>query len=174
MSYQHDRDQFLVQVGQDLGLDTATKLLRHATTLQRLAVAQCNGDYPCDNGERKVIPCPLCESQYVPSQIKGGKLARAAWVRMAEQERTCGAKGKNAICRDAVVEGTEHRAKAGPACPDCRTEAAIRLLLHGSPYQAVTGGDPRGYVLKLYDTNTIPIAIDNGTAFSIGVPVRER
>jgi hypothetical protein len=151
MSYRHERDAFLLEVGRDLGLRTTTKLLRHANTLQRLAVAQCNGDYPCDNGKRKVMPCPLCESQYVPSQIRGGTLARFAW-------------------RDHAP--ADH--KGTTACLDCRTDAAIRLLLHGSPYKAVTQGDPRGYVLRLYDTSATPANIDNGTARSIGVPALER
>lgn len=148
MSYQRERDAFLVQVGSTLGLDTATKLLRHATTLQRLAVAQCNGGWPCDNGERKVVPCPLCESCWVPSQIQGGKYAMAA------------------------LEYSGSEIALPFACPDCRTAAAVKLLLDGTPYKAVTQGDPRGYVLKLYDKDATPEAIDNGTAQSIGVPTR--
>ena len=156
MSYQRERDQFYREVGHTLSEYQTTRLLRYASTLQRLAVAQCNGDYPCGNGERKVIPCPLCESQWVPSQITGGKLAITAWEHGRHQP-PC-----------------DEHGTARKACPDCRTEAAVNLLLIGSSYQAITSGDPRGYVLKLYDTNATPTNIDNGTARSIGVPTRER
>src|SRR5688572_21096280 len=71
-SYQKERDEFIARMSAaGMRLDDAQTLLRYASTLQRLAVAQCNGDYPCDNGERKTIPCPKCEGGYVPSAIKG-------------------------------------------------------------------------------------------------------
>ena len=142
-----------MQIAPTIGLDTATKLLRHATTLQRLAEAQCNGDWPADNGERKVIPCPLCESCWVPSQIQGGTFAQAAW--QAQQNPL--------VCMTARYPA---------ACPDCRTTAAVNLLLAGTPYKAVTQGDPRGYVLRLYAIGADPAAIDNGTVQGFGVPTR--
>ncbi len=40
--------------------------------LQRLAEAECNGDWPCDNGERAVVFCSRCEAGYVVSKVKGG------------------------------------------------------------------------------------------------------
>lgn len=71
MSKRSQREQFIVQAN-TAGLTywQATSLLRHAATLHRLAEAQCNGDYPADNGERKVEECPLCGSMWVPSTIK--------------------------------------------------------------------------------------------------------
>jgi hypothetical protein len=79
MSYQKDREDFIATFSAQSTIqpphhaaDIARLLLRNASTLQRLAVAQCNGDYPCDNGERKVIPCPRCEQGVVPSDIKRG------------------------------------------------------------------------------------------------------
>lgn len=167
MTYQHERDEFLLKVGPVLGLGTATMLLRHASTLQRLAVAQCNGDYPADNGERKVVPCPLCESQWVPSQITGGRLAQAALsYRLAEVQWDRDQKPREYLLSISLV--------VTKACPDCRTEAAVRLLLEGSPYQAITGGDPRGYVLALYSIGADRAAIDRGMVQGIGVPSRER
>lgn len=67
MTYQHERDEFISLATQEgLGLDTCRKLLRYATTLHRLAEAQCNGDWPY-NGDRdrpsaiKVeMPCTWC------------------------------------------------------------------------------------------------------------------
>ena len=53
--------------------ETACKALRHGTTLQRLAEAQCNGDWPANNGERKVAECKRCQGMWVPSVLlKGG------------------------------------------------------------------------------------------------------
>jgi hypothetical protein len=73
MSYQHEREQFIVRMTQEgLPLDVTRSLLRAATTLQRLAEAQCNGDWPADNGERKVFPCAQCEQQWVPSSLVKG------------------------------------------------------------------------------------------------------
>jgi hypothetical protein len=43
------------------------KLLRLGATLHRLAEAQCNGDYPADNGQRPVKFCTRCEAGFVPS-----------------------------------------------------------------------------------------------------------
>lgn len=53
---------------------SARLILRNANTIQRLSVAECNGDWPCDNGERKVKPCSRCEAGYVPSELKKGGL----------------------------------------------------------------------------------------------------
>ena len=75
MSYQKERDEFIAQAAK-AGLSDyqIAGVLRHASTLQRLAEAQCNGHWPADNGHRDVDPCPLCESLWVPSasKIKGG------------------------------------------------------------------------------------------------------
>ncbi len=70
MSKQSERDQFIAQVTKaGLSVDVARKLLRYAATLQRLSEAQCNGDYPADNGERKVEACAICESLWVRSSM---------------------------------------------------------------------------------------------------------
>lgn len=157
MSYQRERDYFMAQVAPVLGVPNARALLACATTLQRLAEAQCNGDWPCDNGERKVVPCPLCESYYVPSQIQGGALARLAWrtVKVGAETWTQG-----------------KPAQPERACPDCRTEARAQSLVEGSPYQVVTQGDPRGAVLSLYERSASRESIENGTARRIYVPTR--
>lgn len=62
-----EREEFLVKIcGEGVPLDVARKVCRNAATIQRLSEAKCNGDYPCDNGERKVGFCSKCESGYVP------------------------------------------------------------------------------------------------------------
>src|SRR5262245_34156293 len=71
MNYQRERDEFLVIATQEgLSADVARKLMRYAQTLHRLAVAQCNGDWPADNGERKVEWCPICEGGFVRSTFR--------------------------------------------------------------------------------------------------------
>lgn len=50
--------------------ELAGRLVRASTTLTRLAEAACNGDYPCDNGERKVLWCDRCEGGFVRSAMK--------------------------------------------------------------------------------------------------------
>jgi len=57
-----------------IGDDAARRLSRYATTLRRLAEAQCNGDWPCDNGERKVEECSRCKGLWVRSVLLRGKL----------------------------------------------------------------------------------------------------
>jgi hypothetical protein len=42
-------------------------VMRIATTLTRLAEAQCNGDFPADNGERPTKQCPTCKQGWHPS-----------------------------------------------------------------------------------------------------------
>ena len=66
------RQRFYAEAGKLGLLNVADTIARNGTTLQRLAEAGCNGDWPCDNGERKVIACPKCEGLVVPSDIKAG------------------------------------------------------------------------------------------------------
>jgi hypothetical protein len=69
---QRDREAFIVEATREgLHIDTARLLLRYASRLQRLQEAQCNGDWPYDNGQREVEPCPVCEAGTVPSELKG-------------------------------------------------------------------------------------------------------
>jgi hypothetical protein len=100
-------------------LDLIRALLRNAATLDRLACAQCNGDYPADNGQRKVDACSECGGLWVPLVLKqftpkGGPLG-------------------------GIFQ----------KCPDCRTADRVRALLTGSGWMPVFGGDPRGCVLKV-------------------------
>lgn len=74
MSNTKHREQTIATLSRHgIPLDAIRKLFRYGATLHRLGEAQCNGDWPCDNGERKVSPCKRCESQYVRSVLlKGG------------------------------------------------------------------------------------------------------
>lgn len=83
MSRMKDRDSLIAQLSRELPAtsvyqitDLARKLMRAGSTLQRLAEAQCNGDWPADNGERKVVYCggaeqEGCGSMWAPSVLKG-------------------------------------------------------------------------------------------------------
>lgn len=156
MSYQAHRLEFIARLAASglpahHAVDLGRKLMRHASTLQRLAVAQCNGDWPADNGQRPTEECPLCVSHWVPSTICGGKLADAA-------------------ARDA---GQYPLVRI--ACPDCRTAAAIRELVraHLPQYQVIVTGDPRGYVVRLAPAEATREDIDCGRAPIVYVPGRE-
>lgn len=62
MSYQSERDDFIGRLAKaGIGISIIRGILSNAQTIQRLAVAQCNGDYPADNGEGQSVTCPQCE-----------------------------------------------------------------------------------------------------------------
>ena len=85
MNYQQERDEFLTLMAQEgLPLNVTRAILSKAATIQRLSEAECNGDYPCDNGERKVEFCTDCGSGY---------------VRTAMQKR-----GERLICRNCLTK----------------------------------------------------------------------
>ena len=68
-----DREQFLMHATR-LGLNDyqARKFARFTATSDRLAVAACNGDWPCDNGQRKVEWCSKCQGGMVRSKMVNG------------------------------------------------------------------------------------------------------
>lgn len=155
MTFQTERDLFIMAVvgGMTTPVESkvpayviAKKLLRHAQTLHRLAVAQCNGDWPVQHPDRNGpwIPCHRCDTSWHHSVMR---------------------KDRNAEVRNGWV---------GLVCPDCRTQDAVRELLTGTPFMPVFGGDPRGAVLKLAPVGATRENIDNGTARLLCVPVRER
>lgn len=64
------REEFIHRAAEaGIPLHVARAFLRLGSTLHRLAEAQCNGDWPADNGERKVLPCSRCQMCWVPSSI---------------------------------------------------------------------------------------------------------
>lgn len=96
MTYQEERDRFIATFAARAAtlpnavttpgpaVFLARSLLRAATALHRLAEAQCNGDWPYDNGERKTVPCDKCEAGTVPSALK-----RPPNVPRSSGARTC-------------------------------------------------------------------------------------
>lgn len=79
MNKQSERDGFIAASAKaGLSVWHARLLLRHGASLQRYAEAQCNGDWPYDNGERKVVPCSRCEAGCVGYAQKIDRLAPPA------------------------------------------------------------------------------------------------
>lgn len=77
MTKQQLREEFVGVMAREvpsMPLRDVRAIMRHATTLHRLAEAQCNGDWPCDNGERRVVPCVRCEGGYHPSVLNKAKV----------------------------------------------------------------------------------------------------
>ena len=46
------------------------RMMRMGASYLRLQEAQCNGDYPADNGERKTKACSVCGLYWAPSSFK--------------------------------------------------------------------------------------------------------
>ena len=153
MSKQSEREAFLVAMSKEgVPLDVARLVLRHAATLQRLAEAQCNGDWPADNGERPTLVC-ACGSAWAPgAYLKHGPYQVACW------RSECGWEGPaTPLYRAAKEQLGTHTHEDRPTtqvrtmarCPDCRAADRIKALL--APYNVVPdfSGDPRGAVVKL-------------------------
>lgn len=151
MSYTEDRERFIAAVmSEGLNYYDARKLLRYASTLQRLAVAQCNGDWPADNGERKTIECSRCRGLWAPSSMR-----------------------KDHSAPKITGPGESAPRWIPLICQDCRTEELIRAVLPDG-WKAITGGDPRGAVLRL-DTPKYPYDPTGARgANGLYVPARER
>lgn len=75
MNYREERERAIAHLIPHLPYMVIDRLFRSATTLHRLAEAQCNGDWPYDNGQRPTVPCGVCEAGTVPSQLKTAKRA---------------------------------------------------------------------------------------------------
>jgi hypothetical protein len=72
---QKDREEFIsIMSSEGVPLDVSRSLLRAGATLHRLAEAQCNGDWPADNGERVTKPCDECENYWAPAVLRKGNL----------------------------------------------------------------------------------------------------
>jgi hypothetical protein len=71
MTRQREREEFVALMAQEgVPFSTSRLLMRYAATLHRLAEAQCNGDWPADNGERRVEECQSCQAMWIPSVLK--------------------------------------------------------------------------------------------------------
>lgn len=68
---QKDRTVALLGMG-TLGITEhhAKALLRLGATIHRLAEAQCNGDWPADNGVRPTVECQKCGSFWARAALR--------------------------------------------------------------------------------------------------------
>ncbi len=70
MSYSNYRAEFIkMMLAEGMNQWQAERLLYYSTRLDRLATAMCNGDYPCDNGQRKTKQCSKCDMGYAPESL---------------------------------------------------------------------------------------------------------
>ena len=176
MSYTHDRDQFIsLGAKEGLSLDTCRKLLRYATTLQRLQEAQCNGDYPY-NGDRD-------KHAHGNGPIPGGK--QSWYESYYTQCPKCEASGvvKSVMRAGDKAKGRLRGQSAQPndkVCPDCRCQELVQATLAcvasgcacgtEDKFKAHFNGDPRGAVLVL-ETPGHPWSED-GRGRGLYVPAR--
>lgn len=65
------REEFIAAMARNgQNVEVSRAILRVVATMNRLAEAECNGDWPCDNGERPVVQCQDCQSGYVKSAVR--------------------------------------------------------------------------------------------------------
>jgi len=109
MTYAVERERFIVAMkSEGMPEEIARRILRHANTVRRLSVAECNGDYPCDNGERKVEFCSRCEAGYAK-----GSLLRDYTVKMGRPPLIC----PNCRAQDLIAQWCDKA--SAPICPYC-------------------------------------------------------
>ena len=148
MGYQADRDRCIATASaRGIPFSVITSLLRYATTIERLNLAQCNGDYPADNGERQTETCPDCEMGWTPESFR-----RVAYM----------------------SEGKGGRTYYKQLCPDCRTTQLVERTLQGTGWISYIQGDPRGPGLTIYPVGTPGEDISNGNARHLGIYVPGR
>lgn len=159
MTYTKERDEFIaIATREGLSVNVARKLLRHAATLQRLAVAQCNGDWPY-NGDRDrpdaiAKMCHVCNGtgnfkivgsmseSGMPDFVKcdecngNGK----TWTRDQEADKrhdrryvVCSNCETSGVSKAVLKRSTERTCDCGTefelVCPDCRTSELVRQVL---------------------------------------------
>lgn len=145
-----ERESFMHEAGKaGICEADARKILRYGTTLARLAVAQCNGDWPADNGERQIMACEECGQSWSPSVFTGKREYRAVCYQ-------CGWKGElwysSKVARNEEKEHEHDNTGivTTAECPDCRHTRLVKAIIAQYPGVSVEfQGDPRGAVVKL-------------------------
>lgn len=190
MGYAKDRDEFIsIMTGEGLSLEVTRKLLRYAQTLHRLAVAQCNGDWPYNGDRDRPMRDNTTEADGYASKAAGDR--RERWDKRYTVCPKCEASGvaKSAMKRSHFMTVGN---KPALVCPDCRTTELVWILVGAKEhirdahaittglkdcdcikFKPVFGGDPRGCVLKVQ----VPSGRNNSWGSkepAICVPVRDR
>ena len=126
---QKEREEFIgIAVAEGLDIETARRLMRYSTTLQRLAEAGCNGDdWRDERGPRHLVrkgnpagQVTLCGEQLMTPEHVTAKIRTTFRV----SSTTCSG------CRSVRLEGIARRAVP-------------------VGFGVLTQGDPRGAVLKI-------------------------
>lgn len=156
MTYQTERENFLLAMQREgMAPDVARKILRYANTVQRCAAAECNGDWPYDNGERTVKPCARCQSGCVPAALRSGLCpscrAEDAITKLCGQ--SCGNCGRPSSCTWPTGCG---------ACHWVDPIEQTRLTRNAPVFVPHFQGDPRGCCVK--------IAVPSGKSDAWGEP----
>lgn len=124
------------------------RLLRLGATLHRLAEAECNGDYPCDNGERGVL---ACGTNSTPQLMRVGD--RSVWGHDGHRE----SKGCGSMYVPSALRSTR-----GYLCPACCAEEDAQKIAATYGLRAIINGDPRGMVLGLVVKDASFQGVDSG------------
>lgn len=147
MSYQRERDQFIARMAMEgLPLYITERLLRAATTLQRLAELACSSEA----ADRDRIPCP------------------AAVVDLRGRARKVSGP---CICDGP---GDTHEDIPRIRLQDWRTEARVQKAMPAG-WAINTQGDPRGYVLRVIPPSYAErnAGRDRHNLEAVGVPARD-
>ena len=192
MSYQHERDEFIGRASKEgLDLQTITKLLKYAVVLQRLSVAQCNGDWPY-NGDRDwpdwplrerwdklYTTCPKCDTSGVAKSAM--RPSDGIWVKRGKDPvRVCPdcrtqelvqalLPIREVTCPLCNGDGIGQRGSAAGACQQCIGTKLIRADI-----TPIFGGDPRGAVLRLSTPGFPYDKSGRNGANGLYVPAREK
>lgn len=130
-TYQAARDRFLIRLTSapviPWSYADVCALFRLSATAQRLAVAQCNGDWPADNGTGGET-CPACESVWRAGMTGKGAARRCPDCRNVAALRAL----------VANVNGIRGR---------------MADLANVPQWYVEVSGDPRGHVVKLIPPN---------------------
>lgn len=146
MSYQSERDRFIARMTTEgLDLDTTTRLLRAATTMQRYAELACSSEA----ADRDRVPCPAS-----PVDLKG-RPRKPSGVCLCDQSvspngtEPCEACGQRPCLESCgACDYGEHQDIPRITLQDARLEARIRAAMPAQ-WRIDTQGDPRGYVLRV-------------------------
>lgn len=149
-----ERERTFMQLGAiGIGYDVASKLLRYGTTLQRLAEASCNGDWPADNGTGDTAVCTRCQGHWRGGMVQAkGKCAACAGKGSTPVGVRIGPDALTGTPIDAHVwELCGHCESTGRKliCADCRTEELARTLAEAHGLTPKFNGDPRGGIFSV-------------------------
>lgn len=161
-SYQQDRDQFIARMTREgLQLDVILKLLRCATTIQRLAELSCSSEA----ADRDRVPCPAA-TQVVKQY--GSATDRPMQTRILRRKPT-----GPCLC-DVSHVGDQHEMIPRIKIQDWNAEQRAK---HAVPpeWQVITEGDPRGYTLRVIPPSYAErnAGKDRFNLEAIGVPARD-